>query len=91
MEQNGFASVAARFQSKPSKVAALAPHSIASSVADHGILYKFTGRPRLIQYPTTLRLNKPQRAAVLKEITRLESIGVIEKAPDHDGHKAVLT
>ena len=89
--QNGNAPVAARFQTNPDRVAALAPHSIASSVARHGILYKFASRPHLIRYPPTLRLNKPQREAVLKEITRLESIGAIERAPEHDGHKAILT
>ena len=89
-KQNGSAPVAARFQSNPHKVAALAPHSIAASVADHGILYKFADRPRLITYPSTLRLNKPQRSAVLQEISQLESIGAIERAPDHDGHKAIL-
>ena len=88
--QNSNAPVAARFQSKPSKVGALVPpDSIAGSVSKGGVLYRFHERPRLQNYPRPLRLNKEQTAAVEAELIRLQQVRAIESAPEHDGHKAL--
>ena len=90
-ERNGSAPVAARFQTHPERVCNLVSgDSVAASVARHGILYRFRETPTQIRYPRGLRLNKSQTFAVEEEISRLHGIGAIERAPDHDGHKALL-
>ena len=87
---NGVSPVAARFQSRPARVLELVPEdSIAGSVATGGILYRFHDRPQLMKYPRPLRLNKLQMDAVNTELDRLERIQAIERAPAHDGHKAL--
>ena len=88
--QNSDAPVAARFQSKPERVCELVPaDSIAGSVATGGVLYRFHERPQLLRYPHHLRLNKLQTTAVNDELERLARIQAIERAPPHDGHKAL--
>lgn len=87
---NSTAPVAARFQTRPRRVLELVPpDSIAGSVATSGILYRFHTRPRMINYPRPLRLNKPQMDAIETELERLAQIGAIEPAPSHDNHKAL--
>jgi hypothetical protein len=82
--------VAARFQSNPSRVLDLVePDSIAGSVATAGVLYRFPERPQIFRYPRALRLNKLQTEAVTEELDRLARVQAIERAPDHDGHKAL--
>ena len=87
---NGALRVAGRFQSQPGRIQRLVPaDSIAGSVAEAGVLYRFHTRPCQMRYPTPLRLNKEQTAAVDKELARLVEVGAIEAAPHHDGHKAL--
>jgi hypothetical protein len=82
--------VAARFQSKPARVKDLVdPTSIAGSVSSAGVLYRFHDRPRTFRYPRPLRLNSVQTAAVTAELERLVRVQAIERAPNHDGHKAL--
>jgi len=82
--------VAARFQSNPSKVLDLVEaDSISGSVAKSGVLYRFHDRPQMFRYPRPLRLNKLQTSAVNDELDRLARVQAIERAPNHDGHKAL--
>jgi hypothetical protein len=82
--------VAARFQSKPAQVKDLVdPASIAGSVSSAGVLHRFHDRPRAFRCPRLLRLNASQTAAVTVELERLARVQAIERAPNHDGHKAL--
>ena len=82
--------VAARFQSKPARVKDLVdPTSIAGSASSAGVLCRFHDRPRTFRYPRPLRLNAAQTAAVTVELERLDRVHAIERAPNHDGHKAL--
>jgi hypothetical protein len=78
------------FQRCPSSVAALLPSStFVRSVATQGICYEFTDVPVQNSRPRPFPLTKLSAAAETAEVSRLSKVGAIEKAPPHDGHKAL--
>ena len=84
--------VAARFQSHPETVAGLVGNagSLAAESARRGVAYRFTSRPQQWHRPRPLPMALEQELAASTEIARLyHQCQAIERAPEHDGDKAL--
>ncbi len=85
--------IAARLQTRPSRVSALlGPDDPTALAAVGGSAYDFHTLPFQLSRPRSIRLDRFQTAAVTAELRRLrEECHAVEPAPEHDGDKALLT
>ena len=82
--------VGSRFQKWPVKVADLCPSSIfTTSVALQGLVYELSEVPSQQQRPKPFPKTPAGAEAELSEVARLSSVDAIERAPEHDAHKAI--
>jgi hypothetical protein len=84
--------IAARLQTRPSRVSALlGPEDPTSIAACGGSAYNFHTRPFQYSRPRPIRLDRFQTMAVTAELRRLRTeCDAVEPAPDHDGDKALM-
>ena len=87
---NGADPVGSRFQHNPDRVAELLPGSeFVTTVARSGLVYEFDRVPLQTARPSPFRKLQNEKAVELREVDRLRSVDAIERAPPHDGHKAL--
>ena len=84
--------IAARLQSRPSRLGELLGASEPTTLAAAGgSAYNFHSRPFQYSRPKPLRLDRLQTKAVADEISRLRHVcNAVELAPPHDSDKALL-
>jgi hypothetical protein len=83
--------IAARLQTRPSRIAALlGPDGPTSLTALGGSAYNFHSRPFQYSRPRSIRLDRLQATAVTAELRRLRTkCYAVEPAPEHDGDEAL--
>ena len=90
MAENSSRPIAGRMQTDPAAVSRLlGVESDTSKTAAGGSAYNFSSRPYQYRRPRPISLTKEQRDAAVTEIHRLQQGGAVEKAPPHDGDKAL--
>jgi hypothetical protein len=79
--------IAARLQTRPSRITALLGSDDPTSLAAlGGSAYNFHTRPFQYSRPRTIRLDRFQTVAVTAELRRLRTeCSAVEPAPEHDG------
>jgi hypothetical protein len=85
--------IAARLQTRPSRIAALMGLDDPTALAAlGGSAYNFHTRPFQYSRPRPIRLDRFQTAAVTTELRRLQTACcAVKPAPEHDGDKALMT